>query len=198
MGPIGTWMLDRACRDAVRWDAAHDRGAAVHVNLSPVELGDPGFLDGVHTALDHSGLAPQRLVLEITEGVVLSDPAGCIEILQGLRRLGVQIALDDFGTGYSSLSHLRGLPLDWLKIGAPFVDDIGPGGANRPFMQMILDLATNLQLRVVAEGIETERQMDELRGMGCGYGQGFHLGRPAEKPLGAAPVTSLRAHAVTR
>jgi diguanylate cyclase (GGDEF)-like protein len=185
--PIGRQILARACDDACSWDITGERAAAVHVNLSPVELCDAGFLDGVHAALDRSGLEPDRLVLEITEGVVLRDPAGCIEILQRLRELGVQIALDDFGTGYSSLSHLRGLPLDWLKIGAPFVDDIGPGGANRPFMRMILDLAASLELRVVVEGIETELQMDQLRELGCGYGQGFHLGRPAEDRPASAP-----------
>ena len=192
---IGRQTLARACHDACRWAGAGDHAAAVHVNLSPVELRDTGFLDGVHSALDRSGLAPERLVLEITEGVMLDNPAGCVEILERLRGLGVQIALDDFGTGYSSLSHLRGLPLDWLKIGAPFVDDIGPGGANRPFMRMILDLAASLQLRVVVEGIETEHQMDQLRGLGCGYGQGFHLGRPAEGRSVSAPS---RAPAATR
>jgi EAL domain-containing protein (putative c-di-GMP-specific phosphodiesterase class I) len=172
---IGRQVLRRACLEACSWPGA----AAIHVNLSPVELRDERFLQGVEHALSVSGLPPRRLVLEITEGVVLRDPAKCIEILEQLRGLGVQLALDDFGTGYSSLSYLRELPLDWLKIGQPFVDDIAPGGANRPFMRMILDLAASLQLGVVAEGIENQTQMESLRDMGCGFGQGFHLGRPA-------------------
>jgi EAL domain-containing protein (putative c-di-GMP-specific phosphodiesterase class I) len=187
---IGRQVLRRACLDARSW---HGRNGspAVHVNLSPVELRSAGFVDGVQAALSDSGLAPERLVLEITEGVVLQEPAKAIEILEQLRGLGVQLALDDFGTGYSSLSHLRQLPLDWLKIGQPFVDDIAPQGANRPFMRMILDLAASLGLRVVAEGIETPAQMDSLLQMGCGYGQGYHLGRPTALPAKAGSHMSL-------
>ncbi len=181
--PIGRMVLARACRDAQRWQAGGADAPAVHVNLSPVELRDGRFVRGVEDALQASGLAPERLVLEITEGVVLRDPATAIAILDELRAIGVQLALDDFGTGYSSLSYLRQLPLDWLKIGQPFVDDIGPGGANRPFMRMILDLAASLGLGVVAEGIETRAQMGSLREMGCGFGQGFYLGSPTDSPL---------------
>jgi diguanylate cyclase (GGDEF)-like protein len=174
---IGRQVLHRACTDAREWRGVEP--PAVHVNLSPVELRDQGFVGGVQDALSASGLPPERLVLEITESVVLRDPAKAVAILEQLRSLGVQLALDDFGTGYSSLSHLRQLPLDWLKIGQPFVDDIAPDGANRPFMRMILDLAASLGLGVVAEGIETRAQMVSLKGMGCGFGQGYHLGRPA-------------------
>jgi len=182
---IGRQVLRRACLEARTWPG----DTAVHANLSPVELRDERFLRGVEEALQASGLPPERLVLEITEGVVLRDPPKCIEILEQLRGLGVQLALDDFGTGYSSLSYLRQLPLDWLKIGQPFVDDIAPGGANRPFMRMILDLAASLELGVVAEGIETQAQMESLRDMGCGFGQGFHLGRPALAVPGAAAAS---------
>jgi EAL domain-containing protein (putative c-di-GMP-specific phosphodiesterase class I) len=145
-----------------------------------VELRDPHFLSGVAGALDRSGLRPDRLVLEITEGVVLRDPEKSIAILHELRGLGVQLALDDFGTGYSSLSHLRSLPIDWLKIGKPFVDAVDEGGLDRPFVRMILELATDLNLGVVAEGIEHTGQLRALRQLGCGYGQGFYLGMPAE------------------
>ena len=190
---IGRQVLARACRDAVRWGSAGSP-PAVHVNISPVELRDPAFIPGVEAVLERSGLSPQRLVLEITEGVVLRDPVESIAILERLRALGVQLALDDFGTGYSSLSYLRQLPLDWLKIGQPFVDDIAAGGANRPFMRMILDLAASLRLGVVAEGIETPAQMLSLQEMGCGYGQGFHLGRPTEtalsEPLAPTPMVA--------
>ena len=187
---IGRQVLERACRDAQGW-AGQAAPPAVHVNLSPIELRDPGFVDGVESTLRRSGLAPERLVLEITEGVVLRDPPQCIAILERLRGLGVQLALDDFGTGYSSLSYLRQLPLDWLKIGNPFVEDIAPGGSNRPFMRMILDLAASLGLGVVAEGIETSAQMDSLREMGCGFGQGFHLGRPAASVATPRPALAL-------
>jgi diguanylate cyclase (GGDEF)-like protein len=188
---IGRHVLRRACADAHTWRGAD--APAVHVNLSPVELRAAGFVDGVQAALADSGLAPERLVLEITESVVLRDPAKAITILEQLRGLGVQLALDDFGTGYSSLSHLRQLPLDWLKIGQPFVDDIAPQGANRPFMRMILDLAASLGLRVVAEGIETPAQMESLLQMGCGYGQGYHLGRPVELVSAATSAAGIAA-----
>jgi diguanylate cyclase (GGDEF)-like protein len=178
--PLGRSILERACREAQRWGSGGRTAPAVHVNLSPVELRDPGFLSGVAGALDRSGLAAERLVLEITEGVVLRDPEKSIAILNEVRKLGVQLALDDFGTGYSSLSHLRSLPIEWLKIGKPFVDGVERGGFDRPFIRMILDLAASLNLGVVAEGIESGAQLGSLRELGCGYGQGFYLGSPAE------------------
>jgi diguanylate cyclase (GGDEF)-like protein len=178
--PMGRSILERACREAQRWPSHGGSAPAVHVNLSPVELRDPHFLTGVAGALDRTGLRPDRLVLEITEGVVLRDPEKSIAILNELRGLGVQLALDDFGTGYSSLSHLRSLPIDWVKIGKPFVDAVDEGGLDRPFVRMILELAADLNLGVVAEGIEHTGQLGALRELGCGYGQGFYLGMPAE------------------
>ena len=178
--PMGRSILERACREAQRWPLQGTAAPAVHVNVSPVELRDPHFLTGVAGALDRTGLRPDRLVLEITEGVVLRDPEKSIAILHELRGLGVQLALDDFGTGYSSLSHLRSLPIDWLKIGKPFVDAVDEGGLDRPFVRMILELAGDLNLGVVAEGIEHTGQLGALRQLGCGYGQGFYLGMPAE------------------
>src|SRR5579875_2453114 len=188
--PLGRRILHRACREAQTWEADHGRAPAVHVNISPIELRDDGFLPGVHSALEQSGLDPRRLVLEITESVLLTDPARCVAILQQLRGLGVQLALDDFGTGYSSLSQLRGLPLDWLKLGSPFVDDIEPQGTSRPFIRMIVALAASLGVRVVAEEIESRRQMQLLRALGCGYGQGYYLGEPAPGGTKVAPVVA--------
>ncbi|HLI60023.1 MAG TPA: EAL domain-containing protein [Solirubrobacteraceae bacterium] len=186
--PIGRRVLHRACREAQTWSGEGGPAPAVHVNVSPIELRDERFLPGVHSALAQSGLDPHRLVLEITESVLLSDPARCVAILQQLRGLGVQIALDDFGTGYSSLSQLRGLPLDWLKLGRPFVDDIEPHGTSRPFVRMIIALAASLGVRVVAEEIEDRRQMQLLRALGCGYGQGFYLGEPAPGSVEPVPA----------
>ena len=186
--PLGRSILERACREAQLWPSDGHSAPAVHVNVSPVELRDPHFLTDVAGVLARTGLRPDRLVLEITEGVVLRDPEKSIAILNELRRLGVQLALDDFGTGYSSLSHLRSLPIDWLKIGKPFVDGVDESGLDRPFVRMILELAADLSLGVVAEGIESPGQLGLLRELGCGYGQGFYLGRPAEpKAAGQAP-----------
>jgi diguanylate cyclase (GGDEF)-like protein len=186
--PIGRSVLRRACREAQTWHWDSGAAAAIHVNVSPVELCEPKFVSGVAAALSHSGLEPSRLVLEITEGVMLRDPDSSIATLHELRALGVQLALDDFGTGYSSLCHLRSLPIDWLKIGMPFMDNLGPGGWDRAFMRMVLDLAANLELGVVAEGIESAGQLASLRELGCEFGQGFFLGAPATRgPIEVAP-----------
>jgi diguanylate cyclase (GGDEF)-like protein len=176
--PIGRSVLQRACGNAARWRCNDSDAPAVHVNVSPVELREPKFLSGVAAALDRSGLDADRLVLEITEGVMLHDPESSIAILHELRGLGVQLALDDFGTGYSSLSHLRSLPIDWLKIGMPFTDNLEQDGSDRAFIRMVLELAANLELGVVAEGIESAGQLASLRELGCELGQGFYLGSP--------------------
>ena len=176
--PIGRSVLRRACRDAQAWGSADGAPALIHVNVSPVELRQPEFVSSVGAALEDSGLEPDRLVLEITEGVMLRDPDSSIATLRELRSLGVHLALDDFGTGYSSLCHLRSLPIDWLKIGMPFMDSLEQGGADRAFLRMVLDLAANLELRVVAEEIESAGQLASLRELGCDFGQGFYLGSP--------------------
>jgi diguanylate cyclase (GGDEF)-like protein len=176
---IGRSVLQRACREAQTWSWSDGVPAAIHVNVSPVELEERNFVDGIAVALDHSGLEPRRLVLEITEGVMLRDPERSIATLHELRALGLQLALDDFGTGYSSLCHLRSLPIDWLKIGMPFMDNLEHGGSDRAFVRMVLDLARNLELDVVAEGIESPDQLGALRELGCEFGQGFYLGSPA-------------------
>ena len=176
--PIGKAVLQRACRESQTWGWTNGVPGAIHVNVSPVELRERHFVGGIAAALDESGLEPDRLVLEITEGVMLSDPDRSVATLHELRALGVQLALDDFGTGYSSLCHLRSLPIDWLKIGMPFMDNLEEGGSDRAFIRMVLDLAANLELGVVAEGIESAGQLEALRELGCELGQGFHLGSP--------------------
>jgi len=186
--PIGRSVLRRACREAQTWHRVDGTAADIHVNVSPVELHEPRFVSGVADTLDQSGLEPDRLVLEITEGVMLRDPDSSIAILHELRALGVRLALDDFGTGYSSLCHLRSLPIDWLKIGMPFMDSLEQGGTDRAFMRMVLDLAANLELGVVAEGIECADQLGSLCELGCEFGQGFYLAPPTtRRPLMIAP-----------
>jgi diguanylate cyclase (GGDEF)-like protein len=184
--PIGRAVLRRACHDAQEWGCDDGAPAAIHVNVSPVELQARQFVDGIADALDQSELDPSRLVLEITEGVMLRDPDRSIATLHDLRALGVQLALDDFGTGYSSLCHLRSLPIDWLKIGMPFMDNLEEGGSDRAFIGMVLDLAANLELGVVSEGIESADQLASLLELGCRFGQGFYLGSP--QTLAPAPA----------
>jgi diguanylate cyclase (GGDEF)-like protein len=193
--PIGRSVLKRACRDAHMWRRTEGPPAAIHVNVSPVELHEAHFVSGIAAALEESGLEPHRLVLEITEGIMLRDPESSIDTLHELRALGVQLALDDFGTGYSSLCHLRSLPIDWLKIGMPFMDNLEQGGSDRAFVRMVLDLAANLDLGVVAEGIESEEQLASLRDLGCEFGQGFYLGSPTTlDPIERGVPASAPAH----
>jgi predicted signal transduction protein with EAL and GGDEF domain len=174
-------VLREACRQARRWQLAEttEDPLRVHVNLSVVELGDPELVPSVIAILEECGLAPGQLVLEITETQLLGDQTDSAARFQELRDVGVRIALDDFGTGYSSLSYLHSLPIDTLKIAKPFVDGLTSGGREAGFVGMILELASTLELEVIAEGIETPAQLEALRAVGAELGQGFLLGRPS-------------------
>jgi EAL domain-containing protein (putative c-di-GMP-specific phosphodiesterase class I) len=188
---IGRRILHRACRDAAGWDDGRGRAPAVHVNVSPVELVDPGFLSGVRHALDHSGLAADRLVLEVAATVTAHDPEPVAGALRKVHDLGVGIALDRVGSGPFSLESLRAWPLDWLKVGPPFVHELAPGATGRPFVAMLLQIADCLGLGVVAEGIETRAQMGALRALGAGHGQGYFLGLPAAAAGPAFPIDEI-------
>ena len=176
-------VLEHACRAAAAWDGADGRppaGASVHANLSGVGLRSFEIVAAVGEALEVSGLAPSRLVLEITESVAVSDLPMAVRTLTALRELGVRIALDDFGTGHSSLQSLRELPVDVIKVAKPFVDGAARGAHDRALMRMLVDLGELFGIRVVAEGIEREDQLRALRELGCEMGQGYLLGRPME------------------
>jgi diguanylate cyclase (GGDEF)-like protein len=178
---IGRQVLREACRQAAAWQEADPLGEPLrmHVNLSVVELLDPGLMPAIRDALETSGIQPGQLVIEITETQLVEDAVTSAARLGELRALGVRIALDDFGTGYSSLSYLHSLPLDILKVAKPFVDGLVGGGRESSFVGMILDLARALGLEVIAEGIETPEQVEALRELRTGFGQGFHLARPS-------------------
>jgi EAL domain-containing protein (putative c-di-GMP-specific phosphodiesterase class I) len=148
----------------------------MHVNLSAVELQHVDVLERVTSTLRRHRMAPEQLVLEITESVLVD--VGMSATLRELHEIGVRLALDDFGTGYSSLSYLRSFPLDILKIAKPFVDGVTGRLEERSFVRMIIELAGTLGLEVVAEGIESADQLEVLREMGCDLGQGFHLSPP--------------------
>jgi EAL domain-containing protein (putative c-di-GMP-specific phosphodiesterase class I) len=189
-------VLREACRQARRWQLAEtvDEPLRMHVNLSVAELRDRDLVPDVLAILNESGLAPHQLVLEITETQLLdADDSGAR--FRELRDLGVRIALDDFGTGYSSLSYLHSLPVDSLKIAKPFVDRLTGDGRDAGFIGMILDLARTLELEVIAEGIETSAQLQALRELGAGLGQGYLLGRPSAAKPGRfeRPRTALEA-----
>jgi diguanylate cyclase (GGDEF)-like protein len=176
-------VLEHACREAAGWDGRDGRppaGAAVHANLSGLWLRSFEVVAAVSQAVSAAGLAPSRLVLEITESVAVSDLPIAQRTLSALRDLGVRVALDDFGTGHSSLQSLRDLPVDIIKVAKPFTDGAARGPHDRALMRMLVDLGQLFKIRVVAEGIEREDQLRALRELGCEMGQGYLLGRPMQ------------------
>ena len=152
----------------------------VQVNLSAIELEHPDLLDTITSVIQRTGIAPDRLVLEVTETLLVKDAVRGAETLQQLRDIGVHLALDDFGTGYSSLSYLRNLPLDSLKIAREFVEGLAFSDHDAAFVRLIVGLAKTVGLKVVAEGIETRAQLDMLREIGCDLGQGYYFAAPMD------------------
>jgi EAL domain-containing protein (putative c-di-GMP-specific phosphodiesterase class I) len=148
------------------------------VNLSGRQLQEPTLVREIATILADTGLAPQHLVLEITETVLMHDLEGTVVRLQELKRLGIRLSVDDFGTGYSSLQYLRRFPLDSLKIAKSFVDGVGGPSQDSAVARAIIELGASFQLRVVAEGIERAEQRARLVDLGCTHGQGFLFARP--------------------
>ncbi len=178
--PIGRWVIETACRQAREWQRQVPAAASLvmSVNLSARQFAQADLIANVAASLDHAGLAPRSLELEITESLVMDQSEASVERLRGLRALGVKLVLDDFGTGYSSLSYLRRLPLDTIKIDRSFVSGIGTDDADLPIVQAVISLAHGLGVDVVAEGIETEEQLVGLRRLACDRGQGFYFARP--------------------
>ncbi len=181
---IGQWVLERACHDAAAWQ----RGATpvtVNVNVSAVQLRDASLLDRVASALAGARLAPELLIVEVTETAMMNDPDATATILTTLRSLGVRIAIDDFGTGYCSLAYLTRFAVDFLKIDRAFVSEV-KADSEHLLAHNILHMAECLGMAAVAEGIEEEAQLANLRSHGCDFGQGYHLGRPMDVQAFAA------------
>jgi diguanylate cyclase (GGDEF)-like protein/PAS domain S-box-containing protein len=178
--PIGKWILRQACQQAVRWTEQFpgQSGWTISVNVSARQLEHPAFGDEVAAILHESGLAPRRLILEITESVMMGDVDLMLERLRALKGLGVGLAIDDFGTGYSSLSYLRQFPFDLLKIDKSFIDDLGTIVGRKEFTRAIVELGKSLDVELVAEGIERGEQLARLQSMECELGQGFLFAKP--------------------
>jgi diguanylate cyclase (GGDEF)-like protein len=174
MDELGAFVLRRALADAKRWPALY-----VAVNLSPVQVRDASVVDLVRSALAESGIEPSRLMLEITEGVMVDNPDEMLKRIEDLHRLGVRIALDDFGSGYSNLGYLQRFPLDKLKIDKSFVAALGDSANGGVIIQAIVTLGRALGLSVLVEGVETEQQRVLLRLAGCDEMQGFLFAKPA-------------------
>ena len=178
IGEIGGWVLDAACHQLVRWDAAGLKIPRVSVNLSMQQIDRDGLVEQVQQTLQRSGLAASRLELEVTESMLMRDPEHSCGVLNALKALGTQLAMDDFGTGYSSLAYLKRLPLDRLKIDRSFVNDIGADTNDEAIIRAIIALARSLGLETVAEGVETELQADFIRREGANMAQGYYYARP--------------------
>ena len=171
---LGEWVLRTACREAASWET----GAQVAVNLSPVQFRHGDLPSLVHSVLLETGLSPSRLELEITESVLIDDFSRALAILRRLKALGVKIAMDDFGTGYSSLSYLQSFPFDKIKIDRSFIFELENNANNAAIVRAVITLAKNLNLPVLAEGVETEEQRLILSCEGCDEIQGYLVGKP--------------------
>ncbi|KSB87509.1 diguanylate phosphodiesterase [Caulobacter vibrioides] len=184
---LGEWVLRRACADAASWD----RPLRIAVNLSPLQLNQPNLPTLVHEVLIATGLSPSRLELEITESALFKDYQRALDNLRRLKALGVRIAMDDFGTGFSSLSTLQSFPFDKIKIDKSFVENIHRHDRATVIVRAVLGLGRSLEIPVVAEGVETQEQIDFLRGESCAELQGYAIGRPG-------PIDSLSAWTLAR
>jgi diguanylate cyclase (GGDEF)-like protein len=196
---LGRWVLAEACMRFGAWQAQPDVADDffVSVNISPLQLQQPEFIDEIESTLAATGLDPRRLVLELTETAMFQDTEATISKLGALRAAGVRIAMDDFGTGYSSLGYLRRFPVDILKIARDFVVEPELEQNEWAFAHAIVALGQTLGLDIIAEGIEEAAQVDRLLQLGCEFGQGFHLGAPVDAGLpapvaGHAPGTAIR------
>jgi diguanylate cyclase (GGDEF)-like protein len=180
--PVGRWVLQRAARQAQQWQARGLAPVRVSVNVSPRQFHSDDFVESVRMALRAADLAPQWLELELTERLLCEDTEQAVAKMQALKRLGVVLSIDDFGTGYSSLSYLHRFPIDFLKIDKSFVAGVAKGKRDAAIALAIIDMGHNLQIGLVAEGVESEEQAAVLRERGCHEMQGFLFSRPLSAP----------------
>jgi len=206
--PLGAWVMQTACRDARQLQERFGKPLRVAVNLSPRQVEHPALLSQIDRALADSGLSPDLLELEITEGVLMSSTVNCVEILRQVRARGISVAVDDFGTGYSSLSYISRFPINALKIDRSFVMTLPGDDSNAAVVKAIIAMARSLQLRVIAEGTENEEQVEFLRERECDSAQGYHFGRATApetfsaadfpmavrscEPIAAFPISTLQ------
>jgi len=170
---IGEWVLEEACRAAMRWRARVSSAVGVAVNISALQLQGPDLVERVRDIVEKTGLDPTLLELEITEGSAMEDVERSVKVLDGLKKLGVRLAIDDFGTGFSSMNYLSRFPIDRLKIDQSFIRGLGQDDTATEITAAVISLGHKLGLKVVAEGVETQAQLDKLWELGCDEAQGF-------------------------
>jgi EAL domain-containing protein (putative c-di-GMP-specific phosphodiesterase class I) len=175
---LGNWILHTACQKAQNLVSLGWSDLVIAVNISPLQFGRKDFLSKVTNVLKDTGLEAKNLELEVTEGVIIYNENEAIETLAQLKKLGVNLAIDDFGTGYSSLSYLRKFNIDKLKIDQSFIHDIQHQAADQSIVRTIIELGRNLELKVIAEGVEGHEQQAILASMGCDEIQGFYFSHP--------------------
>jgi EAL domain-containing protein (putative c-di-GMP-specific phosphodiesterase class I) len=187
--PLGRWALETACAEAVTWDPP----VLLSVNLSPLQFRQPDLPQQVADVLTRTGLPAARLRLEVTEGLLLDESEHVVRTMQGLQEQGIRIVLDDFGTAYASMSYLRRFPFNGIKIDKSFIHGLCDDEITLAIVESILSLGDRLNLSVVAEGVETERELNVLRKLGCRFFQGYLAGRPADNQHARALLRRSRA-----
>ncbi|MCM3241373.1 EAL domain-containing protein [Cytobacillus oceanisediminis] len=175
---IGGWVLGSACKQNKRWQMLGYKSLSISVNVSAYQFQQPGFLQEVKMALELSGMEPQYLTLELTESTMLRNVEHSIQVMQSLQNIGVKVSIDDFGTGYSSLSYLKDLPINTLKIDRSFINNLRLNTSDVAIVKAIITMGHGLAVKVVAEGVETQEQIELLKELKCHYAQGFYIHKP--------------------
>ncbi len=181
--PLGAYIMERACAEAVTWQSRANRPIQVAVNVSSVQFARDSFLEEVEETLRRTGLRPSLLQLELTESATLTGVERAADLIRRLTGRGIGVAMDDFGTGYSCLSYLPKMFLDALKLDRSFVSELAVREETRAFVQSVLSMAHNLRMKVIVEGIETAEHLELMRSLGTNEAQGFYLGRPTPTPM---------------
>jgi diguanylate cyclase (GGDEF)-like protein/PAS domain S-box-containing protein len=177
--PVGDWILRRACLDIKEMSAMNEHFHSVSINLSARQFVDHSIVDRIRLIMEETGVSPSQLVIEITETIMMTETERSLKLLTELSELGVKLSLDDFGTGYSSLAYLKQFPINVLKIDKSFIRDLHTNDSDSAICEAIIAIGHQLNLKVVAEGVETEAQFNYLRDKGCHIIQGYYFGKPA-------------------
>jgi EAL domain-containing protein (putative c-di-GMP-specific phosphodiesterase class I) len=184
--PLGEWVLVTACKAHREWQRLRLALARIAVNLSPRQFLHANLVKDTLRTLEGTGCSARYIEMEITEGMVMQDPAGAVATIEDLKANGVRIAMDDFGTGYSSLAHLKSFPIDSIKVDRSFIANVPEDPGNVAITQAIIAMARTLQLTVIAEGVETAGQFNFLRSRGCDEVQGYYFSPPLPFPEATA------------